>query len=52
MLVLKTIDARARNIEKEVNKFLSTTRISIEDIKFSTTIWQGGIFVSIIYEVK
>jgi len=52
MLVLKTIDASARNIEKEVNKFLSTTPLSIENIKFSTTIWQGRIFVSIIYEVK
>jgi len=52
MLVYKGIDATGRSIEKEVNKFLSETALSLEDIKFSTTIWKGRLFVSIIYEVK
>lgn len=52
MLECKTFDVKKWNVEKELNKFLSTIPLDIEDVKFAQSAISGRIFLTVIYKIK
>ena len=53
MLVCKVLRIGSdKAVEKEINNFLSSLSLTLEDVKLSHSVFKGRLLVTILYEVK